>query len=102
MDITPGTTVSVEITAPPTRAAAIKTLNRVCRKDHKVAEYHRIMKDNRPSWQLSRRGGRWWHHQMRTRPNVQLVPGAKYTVRATVDVLRDLASVERWVKVTPA
>ena len=102
MDITPGTNVSVEITARPAKAAAIKTLYRVFRKDPVVARYHRTMKANRPSWQTRRRGGRMWHHQMKTRPHVKLELGAKYTVRATVDVIRDLASVERWIKVAPA
>ncbi|MBN2448723.1 MAG: hypothetical protein JXO22_18500 [Phycisphaerae bacterium] len=101
MDITPGTDVSVEIKAAPAKAAAVKTLYRVCRKDPAVAKFHRVMKANRPSWQTKRRGGRMWHHQMKTRPNVQLTPGAKYTVRATLDVIRDLASVERWITVTP-
>ena len=102
MDIAPGTNVRIEITARPNKAAAEKTLYRLCRKDPAVSKYHRVMKANRPSWREKRRGGRWWHHQMKTRPNVTLDCGASYTVFATVDVVRDLASVERWVKVTPA
>jgi len=39
-----------------------------------------------------------WHHQMKSRPAVSITPGAKYNITATVDVLRDLASVERFVK----
>jgi hypothetical protein len=41
-----------------------------------------------------------WQHQMRTRPVIRLAPGVKVTLRATVDVIRDLASVNRWVKVS--
>jgi hypothetical protein len=33
---------------------------------------------------------------------VKLTPGSRYALRATVDVLRDLESVKRWVKVTPS
>lgn len=101
MDIKPGTTVSVEITRTPRNDAAEKTLNRVCAKDPQVAKFHRRLKEQRPSLQHWRRGGRLWHHQMKTKSPVSLTPGAKYTLFATVDVIRDLASVSRWVKVTP-
>ncbi len=101
MDITPGSMVRIEITTTPRKAAAEKTLFRVCRKDPVVAKSHRVMKDKRPSWQEKIRGGRWWHHQMRSRPNVDLSAGTQYNVRATLDVIRDLESVTRWVKVTP-
>lgn len=101
MDIAPGQTVSIEITAAPKSAAAQKTLCRVCGKDEQITKAHRQQKAKRPSWQTWRRGGKMWHHQMKSRSAVKLEPGAKYTVRATLDVVRDLESVERWVKVTP-
>ena len=101
MDITPGKTVSIEITAEPRSAAAESTLIRVCRKDPQAAKFHRTLKRDRPSWQTWRRGGRFWHHQMRSKPAVSLTKGSRYSVFATVDVIRDLASVSRWVKVTP-
>nr|QDY92634.1 hypothetical protein fos2004AM_00002 [uncultured Planctomycetota bacterium] len=100
MDIAPGKTVSVEITAPPTNAAAEKTLYRLCRKDPRIAKAHRVRKCKRPSWQTWRRGGRFWHHQMKSRPLVKLTTGSRYSVLATVDVIRDLQSVSRYVKVT--
>ncbi len=102
MDIAPGATVVIEISRAPGNAAAQKTLTRLCRKDPRVAKHHRRQQDQRPSWETWRRGGKQWHHQMKTVPAVKLEPGAKYTVLATVDVLRDLASVERFVRVTPA
>lgn len=101
MDIAPGQTVSIEITARPTNAAAQNTLNRVCAKDPAVANRHRRMTRERPSWQTWRRGGRLWHHQMKSRPAAQLAPGKRYSVLATVDVIRDLESVSRFVSVTP-
>jgi hypothetical protein len=102
MDIQPGTTVKVEIAKTPTNAGATKTLYRLCRKDPEAAHRLRWTKRNRPSWQTKRRGGRWWHHQMKSKPGVSLSPGKQYSILATVDVLRDLESVERFVKVSPA
>lgn len=102
MDIKPGTRVAIEIAATPRSEAAEKTLWRVCRKDAKVARDQRWLGRHRPSWTLSRRGGRMWHHQMKSTSGVTLTPGSRYVVRATLDVLRDLQSVKRWIKVSPA
>ncbi|MBU0639086.1 MAG: hypothetical protein KKB50_09500 [Planctomycetes bacterium] len=102
MDIALGTNVSIEVTASPTRAAARKTLARILCKDPAVAHDRRRRSKMRPSWQTWIRGGRHWHHQMKSKPLAIIAPGVKYTVFATVDVLRDLESVQRWVKVTPA
>ncbi len=102
MDITPGKTVSIEITKLPTSAAASKTLVRLFRKDLAVVRHQRRQGKNRPSWQSWRRGGRMWHHQMKTEPPFKLAAGRRLSLLATVDVIRDLESVKRWVKVTPA
>jgi len=99
MDIVPGAPVSIEIIATPRRVAARKTLARVCAKDPATAKRHRAQKAKRPSWQEWIRGGKFWHHQMKTRAAASLEPGSKYTVRATVDVMRDLESVKEFVKV---
>ena len=101
MDIKPGTTITVEITAAPRSEAAQKTLARVCRKDAQVAQRLRWQDRHRPSWQTKRRGGRFWHYQMKSKSGVSLTAGQRYSVNATVDVIRDLESVERWVKVAP-
>ncbi len=98
MDIVPGAPVSIEIVATPRRAAARKTLARVCGKDAAVAKRHRTQKTKRPSWQEWIRGGKYWHHQMKTKPSASLELGSKYTVRATIDVMRDLESVKEFVK----
>jgi hypothetical protein len=100
MDISPGGAVTVEITKKPKPQAAEKTLERVCGKDPKVRKYRRLIKENRPSWREKRRGGRWWHHQMKSGSYVSLEPGSTYTVPATVDVIRDLQSVSDWINVT--
>lgn len=99
---TTAASLSVELVALPTSAAAEKTITRLFKKDAAVARFHRQMTRKRPSMQQWRRGGNYWHHQMKTRPAVRLAIGQSYTIPATLDVLRDLASVERFVKVTPA
>ena len=100
MDIQPGTTVALEITAIPRRVAAVKTLQRLCAKDPAVSRAHRKMKADRPSLSEWIRGGKLWHHQMKSKPAAKLEKGRTFTVRATVDVLRDLETVKNCVKIT--
>lgn len=102
MDIQPGQMVKVEIANRPKNDAATKTLYRVLRKDADVNKAHRTRKRQRPSWQEWRRGGKMWHHQMKSRPMISLEPGATYTLRASTDVIRDLKSVAQCVKVDAA
>ena len=100
MDITPGSDIKIEITATPRREAARKTLTRICSKDAAIVKAHRYRKNHRPSWQEWIRGGKYWHHQMKTRSMASLEPGKTYAVKATVDVIRDLKSVSDCVKVS--
>ena len=100
MEIKPGSAVSIEITKLPTSDAARKTLVRLCRKDPTAVRHQRHQKTKRPSWEYWRRGGMSWHHQMKTQPPVTLRTGAKYNLRASVDVIRDLASIQKFVKVS--
>jgi hypothetical protein len=100
MDIAPGQIVSIEVTAVPRNAAARKTLTRIFARDMDVVRAKRWQSRHRPSWQVWRRGGNMWHHQMKTRPPLTLAPGKSLALKVTVDVLRDLQSVERWVKVS--
>lgn len=100
MDIKPGAAVSIEITKLPTNDAARKTLVRLCRKDPAAIKHQRKQKNKRPSWEYWRRGGMSWHHQMKTQPPVTIRTGATYSFRATVDVIRDLASIEKFIKVS--
>ncbi|MCG3127957.1 MAG: hypothetical protein CHACPFDD_02830 [Phycisphaerae bacterium] len=102
MNIQPGTTVSVEITKLPTNEAARKTLVRVCCKDPAVIVQRRRLQDRRPSYEFWRRGGNRWNHRMKTTPPVSVRVGQRYSLRATLDVLRDLDSVKRFVKVSAA
>jgi hypothetical protein len=100
MDVSPGQTVSVELTQMPRNEAARKTLQRLFSRDPAAQRRSRWQHAHRPSWEQWRRGGNMWHHQMKTKPAVTLAPGKRLEVQVTVDVIRDLQSVQRWVKVT--
>lgn len=102
MTITPNTRVIMTVTERPSREAGVKTILRLAHKDPAQRRLQRHRKTKRPSWQEWRRGGRFWHHQMRTQSSVRVERGASFTIMATTDVLRDLASVSRWVQVKPA
>ena len=98
MKTQPGKRITVEIVAAPRRAAALKTLVRLCRMDPGARRRQAHQQRKRPSWEEWRRGNATWHHQMQTRPPVRIEKGARYSLPATVDVLRDLKSVEAFVK----
>ncbi len=99
MDITPGTQIAVEITATPRSQAARKTLLRLLRKDPLIARHQRHQKAKRPSVRSWRRGGRMWHHRMRSKLPVDVSPGQRISLLATLDVIRDLDSVSSYVKI---
>lgn len=102
MSIVPGSMIRLEIGQLPRAAAPRKTIMRLCAKDPAVQRAHRRRQDKRPSWQEWVRGGMMWHHQMKSRAEVTVQPGGSYTLRATVDVLRDLQSVKDYVRVSKA
>lgn len=97
MKIAPGATVTIEISKRPSNSDALKTLQRVCAKDASLWRARKQQKTKRVSWEEWRRGGNQWHHQMASRPAAKIELGRKFTVRATLDVIRDLASVSRFV-----
>ena len=98
-----GTRVKVEVVQQPTNAAAIKTLKRVLCKDPDHAEDQKIQKRGRVHGQVPlRRGGRIYHLHPRKTHVVDGKLGESGTVLATGDVLNDLNSVRRFIKVEPA
>lgn len=99
MNIAPGSEITIEVKSVPTSAAAQKTLLRLLRKDPAAVRLQRHQKAKRPSFEEWRRGNNMWHHQMRSKPPVAVVRGAKCRIRASIDVIRDLRSVEEWVTV---
>lgn len=100
INVTPGSSIRVEVTSHPTNAAATKTLARLFRRDPEMARMQRHQQRKRPSYEEWQRGNRFWHHQMKTSSPIRVEPGVSYQMRATLDVIRDLESVSRFVKVS--
>ncbi|MEM1210132.1 MAG: hypothetical protein AAGB29_07010 [Planctomycetota bacterium] len=99
--ITPGQTITVKVTKPVTSDAASKTIKRLFAKDESVkAELDRRAKVRRKGFAPTRRGGRFYGGHVRIgHEPVKGQQGEAGTIRATVDVIRDLRSIERFVEV---
>lgn len=101
--VQPGQRVNVKIVQRPTNAAAEKTLRRVLSKDPAAQrEAERLRKVRAGNLRSKIRGGRTWYTRVVKQPAVKVQIGESGTVRASVDVLRDLGSVRRFIEVTPA
>ncbi len=102
-EIAPGSMVKVEVTRRPSRAAAAKTLSRLFAKDAAARKRDRLRTRIRQAeTEGRRRGGRIWFVRPAAPRLVQPGRGDACRIRATVDVLRDLGSVARFVKVSVA
>jgi hypothetical protein len=102
-DIRPGTVVQIEVTRNPASQRAAKTLSRLFLKDGANKRADKLRKRLRTNqFEGRRRGGRIWVVRPSAPRLAQPQKGASCRIRATIDVLRDLGSVARFVKVTPA
>jgi len=102
MDIKPGSTITVTITKQPTNDAARKTLVRLLSKDANVVkENARLRQVRKVNAVEKQRGGRvrLWAGRLVKQHPVKGVLGESGQILATVDVLRDLKSVERFIEV---
>jgi hypothetical protein len=98
--IAPGSTVQVKVVKQPTSAAATKTLVRVLSKDPAAQkEEAHLTRVRAKGIQWKQRGGRPWPNRMVKQRRLTGKPGEEGTILATVDVLRDLGSLERFVEV---
>ena len=101
--IAPGSKINVKIVKQPTNTAASKTLMRVLAKDSAVnAEHERQAKIRKTNSSPSRRGGRLYGGRVVKQHPVKGQLGEAGTVTATLQVLRDLGSVQRFVEVSQA
>ena len=102
-DIQPGAQIHLKVVHQPTSAGAAKTLARLLNKDPKMVRENRELKTI-----LKRRfapitwGGRPFSGRMVKLHRHRGDLGEEGTIRASVDVLRDLGSVARFVEITPA
>jgi len=104
-DIAPGTTVNIKIVKQPASEGARKTLVRLLSKDAEVIAENKRLKSVRQTNQThSPRGGRWrvWEGRLPKQRPVTGVVGESGTILATVDVLTDLNSVDKYVEVSAA
>jgi hypothetical protein len=101
--ITPGSRVSVKVVKQPTRLAACKTLVRILSKDatHRAEEV-RLRKVRRSNYKPGMRGGRLYGGRMVKLHPLKGALGESGTITATLDVLTDLRSVERFIEVASA
>lgn len=102
IDIQPGQQVHIKIVKQPTNEAASKTLRRVLNKDPEVkTDLKRLGRARARHYAPRMRGGRLYGGR---RPKIHPVSGQlgeEGTITATMSVIRDLSSVERFVEVKP-
>ena len=99
--IKPGSQVQVKIVAHPSNTSARKTLVRLLSKDEAHStENKRLARIRRKMYSPRRRGGRLYSGRMPKLRRVKGEPGESGTILATMDVIRDLGSVSRFVEVS--
>ncbi len=99
-DIKPNTQVSITVVKAPTNAAARKTIQRLLSKDPKVqAENRRLKRTRKANFSQGRRGGRFWNINVVKQQPVAGGLGETGTIAASLDVITDLKSVERFLEI---
>jgi hypothetical protein len=93
----PGQTLKVTVNKTPNRASALKTLERLFMKDRAVAGPIEVRSKNFKELPKRRGGQIWTKRPNKVHPT--LTKGASASLKATPQVLRDLASVETFVTV---
>lgn len=103
LNVTPGSVVTVTITRNPRSERAAKTLSRLFGGD--VANRKKARTRGRILAQTAeqrRRGGRLWTVKSKAPRLLQPRPGDTCKLHATVQVLRDLDSVQSCIELAPA
>lgn len=101
LQVTPGQWVKVTVKSAPKTTAGRKTLLRLFEQDPGVKKERVRVSKTRP-WEDSRRGGRIWINKPPRIDLVKVERGASYKVFASLPVIRDLQSVEKYVEVSAA
>ena len=103
LSVEPGQMVRVKIVRRPASERATKTLARVLAKDPANRAEQRARKLSRRRAMTSRqRGGRQWEHRPTRIAPFRGEVGEQSTVLATLDVIKDLNSVRRFIEVSTA
>lgn len=103
--ITPGSRITLTVIKPPTNRGAEKTIKRLLEKDKAaMKESNRQRAIRKRLYAPKPRGGRFGTlggHVVKQQ-SVKVKVGAKGTMLASLDVLRDINSVQRFVEVAAA
>ena len=100
-DVKPGQWVQITVKSQPRSEGGRKTVARLLEKDPKARKERTRLKRSRVREQ-HRRGGRMWNDNPPAIKVVTVKPGASGRVFASVDVLKDVASVAKYLEVVPA
>lgn len=101
--IKPGSTVTVKVIKTPTASAAAKTIVRVLSKDPAAQKENlRLAQVRARRYRPRIRGGRLYGGQLVKQHRLKGSQGESGTILATVDVIRDLNSVRRFVEIETA
>ncbi len=93
----------MKVCKSPTNAAATKTLSRLFARGDGGRKARQDRKRLRASATVAhRRGGRPWYKRPKAPLLFQPEAGKTCVVRVTLDVLKDLRSLERFVEISPA
>lgn len=98
VNVAAGSVVQVRIARVPRRAAAVKTLDKLFRKDAAHRKELARLKKSRPV-RMDRRGGRLWGDRPAQLRPYKIERGATCRIVASLDVLKDLASLGDAVEV---
>lgn len=93
----PGQTLKVTVSKTPNRASAVKTLERLFMKDRAIAKPIEVRSKNFKELPKRRGGQIWTKRPNKVHPT--LTKGVSATLKATPQVLKDLASVESFISV---
>lgn len=101
--IKPGSRIKLKVRQTPRKVAAAKTIVRLLSKDEAIRrENQRLRKIRDTHLRFKTRGGRPWGVRLIKQRPVKGQAGESGTILATVDVLRDLRSIERFVDISTA
>ena len=100
----PGKKLTFTIAAAPQRPAQMKTLRRLMRMQPKVQSGLKKLarRRKREDNQSHQRGGRQWVARVRTTKLTHIAPGESFTLTVTPQIVPDLRSVEKFLKVSSA
>lgn len=100
-EVKSGQWITVKVKQEPRTAAGRKTLKRLFEQDPAVRRDRKRAERSRHEKPI-RRGGRIWINHPPRLELVETTPGAQQRIFASVSVLRDLKSIEKYVEIAPA